>query len=94
MAIVFDTLNDEQVYSESMSELYECAPRIAREIGDIFVKADATEEHDVAQHLLDRVIDYTSGVLAGADYSSNTELVSIVRRILLTLVWSGISIQQ
>ena len=92
MAIKFDTLLDEQTYSECMEELYDYAPRIAREIGDNFIKADVATDINLAHTCLDKVIDYSAGVLAGAEYSNNTELVALMRRLMLTLVWSNVSV--
>lgn len=92
MAIKFDTLLDEQTYSECMTELYDYAPHIAREIGDNFIRADVSTDADLAQACLDKVIDYASGVLAGAEWSNNDELAGLVRRIMLTLVWSNVSV--
>lgn len=94
MAVKFDTLLDEQTYSECISEMHTCAPRIAMEIADHFIRADASTDAEEANMLLDRVVDYTAGVLAGAEQSNNTDLAALARRLLLTLVWSSVYTDQ
>lgn len=103
MAIRFDTLADEQKYSEAISALHVIMPTLAEDVADLFVRADETVDLDHAETLINRAVDLLYGAFKAVDtISAMTSISTIhsengvfaimdVRKVLLdahsALVW-------
>ena len=106
MAIRFDTVADEQKYSEAISALHVIMPTLAEDVADLFVRADETANLDYAETLINRAVDILYGAYMAVErIYSNSSLVHMksrdgdvcltdVRDILLdahsALVWSEV----
>lgn len=103
MAIRFDTLADEQKYSEAISALHVIMPTLAEDVADMFIRADETVNLDYAETLINRAVDLLYGAFTAVDtFSAMTSISTLqsangvftttnVRKVLLdahsALVW-------
>ena len=103
MAIRFDTLEDEQKYSEAISALHVIMSPLAEDVADMFVRADETANLDYAETLITRAVDLLYGAFMAVNaFSAMTNISTFstsngmysstnVRKVLLdahsALVW-------
>ena len=75
MAIRFDTLADEQKYSEAISALHVIMPTLAEDVADMFVRADETVNLDYAETLINRAVDLLYGAFVAVNaFSAMTSI--------------------
>lgn len=75
MAIRFDTVADEQKYSEAISALHVIMPSLAEDVADMFIRADETANLDYAETLINRAVDLLYGAFMAVDaFSPNLNI--------------------
>lgn len=75
MAIRFDTVADEQKYSEAISALHVIMPTLAEDVADLYARADETANLDYAETLINRAVDLLYGAFMAVDaFSAMTSI--------------------
>lgn len=90
MAIHFESLEDEQIYNDGISELMELAPHLAKGISDMFARVEAMSDYSDASNEYDNLTYKVEGMLDGIVACRDKELATVVRRIFKVLLWAEI----